>query len=875
MKKHFYAAASCLILCLNSFTGNSQTLIQDRWDTLYANVDYANTTKYLYQHDVLKFGNDLAILCDSGDYYTDGSYLQIFNTSNNALTTVNYPRMYVDKGSNAGAVYSSTTGVNYLFWGTRLNSNVNTNWGLYNYNSQTNAVSSESVNLPLNIHRGVMNLGFYSPATNDDSLTIFAGQSLSSTDSIYIYRKHVNQSGFVNTGVKLPIQLDLITKVFNFNGQMYVAGYSYPYDGQLLKSNDGITFTVETSYSTNYQYEYIVDADVMNNKLYFGTFSGNPGYKIVETPDGTNFTTLVSNTDPRGFASLECFDNTVWYSHYLFMGNKPGPSASTNFYSFDAPSVGYLNMSNNTEIQSCDTLGRSYNDGKTFMLKKVNNRLLMSGNYYYSTQNPGNFIYEFIPPVANFSIPGNTLCANVPYTFNENCTATDSVRWFIDNNFYFSTTNSMNSSFSAGNHTIGLIAISGTQQDTMQYAISAYSIGIQMNPSINGCMNNTIALYPVPIGAVSPLTYTWTCSAALTQTSLSSPTLFVVAAAPATYTYDLLLTDANGCIGGAGNHLLNIFSNTDLNGAVDVASVPLTSGNVILYKYEPVLTQFDSVNYQPLNSSGTFTFTQNDAYTYIIACEPTSNTLQTTYAPSEISWKTATVVSHGCFNNTTQNLSVIPILNIGTGTGVLSGKITEGQGYGARGANVNAPGSPIGGLSIKGGRNPGGNIVAQGRTDGSGGYTLTGLPASGPGEHYFILVDVPGLDTNNTYHRAINTNSMAFTNLDFVVDSAKINPTYYTANVKEIKFEDQMVTIYPNPTNGILHMNFELKQAENISIKLSDINGKMIRTILPSDQYFGTDLKMHTDVSDLKSGVYLMQIRIGDADRTAKIVITH
>jgi hypothetical protein len=868
MKKKIYAVASCFILCLFTNTGRSQTNF-DRWDTVYANVDYVNTATYLYQHDLVKFGNKLAVLCDSGDFSTDGSYLQIFDPSNNSLNTVNFQRLWVDKGSNAGAVYTATTGVDYLYWGTRLNSNINTNWGLYNYNSQTNAVSSESVNLPLNIHIGVLNLGFYSPTTNNDSLTVFVSQKLVSNDSVYIYRKRYDQNGITNTNVKLPILLDQITKVFTFNNEMYIAGYVYPYDGKLLKSNDGITFTVVSGFETTYPSMYIIDADVMNNKLYLGTFDGNPGYKIVETPDGMNYTTLVTNSAARGLSSLKCFDNKVWYSYYLFLGNKPGPTASTNFYADYAPSVGYLNMSTNAEINSVDTLGRSNCDGKTYKLEKLNSKLYIAGNYYYSTGTPGNFIHQFVPPVANFTMTSNTLCANTLYNFNDQSTNADSVRWYLDNQ-NISTGSSITWSFSAGSHTLGLIAISGTQKDSLQYAFNAYTIGISMNPSINGCMNNTIALVPVPIGAVSPLTYTWTCSAALTQTSLSSSTLFVVATAPATYTYDLILTDANGCQSVAGNHLLNIFSNKDITGSVDVSSVPLTAGNVILYKYEPFLTKFDSVTYQALNSSGTFTFAVPDAWTYIIKCEPTSNTLMITYAPSETCWKTATVVTHGCQNNTNQNLSVVPLTNIGTGLGVLSGKITEGPGYAARG--MFAPGNPIGGLNIKGGKNPGGTIVGQGRTNPQGQYTLSGLPASGPGEHYFILVDVPGLDTNHTYHRAITTSSLAFTDLDFVIDSAKINPTN-DVSIKTMIIDDHMVKIYPNPTSEILHVDLELKQAENINVKLFDMNGKLVRTITPD--HFGTELKLNTDVSDLRSGIYMMNIKIGDANRTTKVVITH
>jgi hypothetical protein len=874
MKKNFYAIAFGLILCLQTGILFSQAPIFDRWDTLYANVDYTNTTKYLYQHDLLKFGNNLAIISDSGATATEGSYLQIFNTTSNALTTINYQRLFCDRGVNAGAVHTTTNGVSYLCWGGRHNSNLNSNWGFYTYNSQTNTVTSESVPLPANVHIGVMNLGFFSPSTNDDSVTVFVNEHLANSDSIYIYRKHYAQTGFVNTNVKLPILLDCITKVFTFNNEMFVAGYVFPYSGKLLRSSDGITFTVETNYDSNFPSDYIVDADVMNNKIYFGTFNGNQGYKIVETPDGVNYTTLVTNTNPRGFQSIQCFDNTVWYSYYLFLGNRPSNSSSINSYALYAPSVGYLNMSTFAETTSVDTLGRSNNDGKTFKLKKVNSRLFLSGDYYYANSTPGNFIYEFIPPVANFSVTGNTLCANTPYSYTSQSTNMDSVRWFIDNNFCFSNANNINTTFGAGSHTIGLIAISGTQKDTMQHVINAYGIGIVLNPAFNACMNNLIPMTVSLTSAVNPVTFTWTPQATLVQTTLNSPTCVVTATAAGTYSYNVAVTDANGCTATSNNNLILVGTNKDLSGAVDVASVPVMGGNVILYKYEPILTKFDSVNYQPLNSSGTFTFSQNDAYTYIMACVPTSNTLLITYAPSEISWKTATVVTHGCVNNTIQNISVIPILNIGTGPGVLSGKITEGQGYNNRSANVTAPGNPIGGLTIKGGRNPGGNIVAQGRTDPAGGYTLSGLPANVAGEHYFILVDIPGLDTNHTYHRAITSVSLAYTNLDFIVDSARINPTQDT-KLKEINIDDNVVKIYPNPTNGMITMSFDMKSADPISVKLLDISGKEVKTIIPPGTYFGTNLKMKEDLSLLNAGIYIMNIKIGDADRTTKIVITH
>ncbi|MFO0435024.1 MAG: hypothetical protein ACK5ZT_07225, partial [Sphingobacteriaceae bacterium] len=171
---------------------------------------------------------------------------------------------------------------------------------------------------------------------------------------------------------------------------------------------------------------------------------------------------------------------------------------------------------------------------------------------------------------------------------------------------------------------------------------------------------------------------------------------------------------------------ISVTPSTDITGVVTTSpSVPVT-GSVVIYRYEGPGTLWDYVGFQNINASGNYTFNAVNSGSYIIMCQPVASSLQTTYAPNKISWKGATVFGHGCNVNTNLNIDVQPLTNIGTGPGELSGKITEGVGYGNRGTIV--PGNPIGGLNIKGGKNPGGNIVAQGRTNSSGEYTLSGLP---------------------------------------------------------------------------------------------------------------------------------------------------
>lgn len=857
-------------------TGFSQAPVRDRWDTLHAGVDYLNTTSYLYQTANLPVGNNLVILSDSIDSSTSASYLQYFNTSTNSFSVVNYNRLFGDNGTNGGAAFTTnTTNLSYVFFGPKTYSFGTSYFGLYKYNTLTNVVTSETVGIPANNDYGVENVGFFSPNSNHDSLIIFAHLHLSSDDSIYIYKKHYNQTGILNSNVKLPIKLDKITKVMVFNNTLYVAGYTYPDNGKLLKSNDGLTYTVISNYETNYTNQYIADMDTLSNKLYMGLKSSGQGYDIIETSDGNNFTTIINNTNSFAIRSLKNYRKTIWFSYYSFYGSKhSNGNQNTMALNVDAPYVGYLKFPSNSEQMSIDTLGRFNNVGETFMLQKVNNKLLLSGNYYYqpTSSAPGNFIYQFKPPVANFSVTSNNICLNSPYTYISQSIDADSVRWFKDNNYSASTSTAFPTSFSStGNHIIGLIAISGTQKDTLKYTLNVYSVTVNMNSAINSCINNTTTITPTVPGAIAPISYTWSASPSLTTTSISNSSIAITANASGGYTYNLVVKDVNNCSAYSATGNLTIGSNKDITGAVTVTASPLTSGNVTLYKYEPILTKFDSVTTQPLNALGTFTFSGRDAFTYIIKCEPSDLSLENTYAPSETSWKTAAHVVHGCITNTVQNISVVPLTNIGNGPGILSGKITEGQGYQQRNG-IFAPGAPIGGLSIKGGRNPGGNIVAQGKTNSAGEYTLANMPISSVGETYFILVDVPGLDTNSTYHVAITTSSLQYNSLDFIVDSAKINPTSFVG-VKQFKLNNSRVRVYPNPTNGVVNIDVDLTSPLQIGIKLFDIMGREIETIL-SPTNFSSNQKLKTNLKDINTGVYFLKLKIGDAEQSVKIVIT-
>jgi len=217
------------------------------------------------------------------------------------------------------------------------------------------------------------------------------------------------------------------------------------------------------------------------------------------------------------------------------------------------------------------------------------------------------------------------------------------------------------------------------------------------------------------------------------------------------------------------------------------------------------------------------------------------------------------------------NINVQPIVNLGGGPGVLSGKIVEGVGYAQKGNGILAPGNPIRGVIVKGGRNPGGDIIAQSRTNPNGEYSLTDLPISLTNEEYFILVEIPGLDTNGTHRRSVITGSLQYTGLDFIADSSYIHPVL-NVSLSDLVINNFQVKLYPNPSDGIVKLYYESGKNAEISYSIKDLNG---RIVLSSEmEMYDSVFDKQIDLRNVSDGIYLLQMIVDGNMHTAKLVIS-
>ncbi len=383
--------------------------------------------------------------------------------------------------------------------------------------------------------------------------------------------------------------------------------------------------------------------------------------------------------------------------------------------------------------------------------------------------------------------------------------------------------------------------------------------------------------------AVTGITYQWKASLAGVYVNeglaLNTTSIAVTPTTSTSYYCEIM---CNGTvILNSDTVFVTVKPSTGIYGTVLTSTTVPVAGRVILYKYEPFFTKFDSVAGQNIGSLGDYNFTSFNSGIYIVKAIPALNNLQITYGNSAVNWKTATQITHGCSINDIHNIDVIALSTFTTtGTGSLSGKISEGQGFGHKMNQSMAPttpGNPIGGIVVKGGRNPGGQMFVQTITDPSTGtYTLSGLPDNTAGYSYFILVDIPGLDTNHTYHRVITSLNNNYQGLDFVVDSTKINPIPSSVtSIIETNGLSHDIKIYPNPATNFLTIQYVLERSSDVKIELVDILGKTVRVLLPESKQTSDQYKNTWTLSELKSGLYFLKMTINNSETIVKISITN
>ncbi len=644
------------------------------------------------------------------------------------------------------------------------------------------------------------------------TLTLTDGNSCVRSQTISLTEPPPLSNGYPNSQTICSGQSATLTMV----GSGGVGGYTYSWTGPNLSSNTTASTIASPLSSTTYNFS-VMDANGCTNTSTL-TISVNPLPTLTVSPSSTMLC-------PGGSSTLTASGSATTYSW------NTGATSSSILITPAGTTVYSVTGTNANGCSKTGTVSVTVNPNPVVSATAAT-PVCLGGNLTFVNNSTGAGIYSWSGPSSYASTVANPVIANISYA-------------------------------QAGTYTLtGMNAATGcSASNTLAVTVNASPSLTLAAGSSSLCAGSTFTA-----NSSGALSYTWMPGASTGASQTFTPSASTI--------YTVTGTDAIGC---AGSKTLAITVNplTTISGTATASANPV-AGKVTLYAYEPFLTKFDSITTQATSGTGAYTFTAVPAGSYIVKAIPTASTLQVTYGNSAISWQNAAVINHTCINSSAQNINVMPFTAITAGAGLLSGRITEGQGFGQRAASPYsplAPGNPIGGIIVKGGKNPGGNMFSQTVTGSNGTYTLSGLPLN-TGEDFFVMVDIPGLDTNGTYHRFIVTGNSQYTNLDFVVDSANVNPVPSTTGIHTPEEAAHQISLYPNPAKHQLTVRYTLTESAVVSIALFDLLGHCVQSIAESGkQEAGTHAPV-LNISELKAGIYLSRIRINNFETNTRIFIT-
>jgi len=139
------------------------------------------------------------------------------------------------------------------------------------------------------------------------------------------------------------------------------------------------------------------------------------------------------------------------------------------------------------------------------------------------------------------------------------------------------------------------------------------------------------------------------------------------------------------------------------------------------------------------------------------------------------------------------------------------------------------------------------------------------------------LMDYPlfiAFNKNDSTNQANRDFIKSYGGIGFILDNNSITPEAYADSIKNLlkdritnvesklgKLENVLYEVYPNPSNGIVNLKYDIKNQSEITINLYDMLGRQLKTFSEQKTLPGQYIK-HFETSNLPSGIYFLQIMV-------------
>ena len=96
--------------------------------------------------------------------------------------------------------------------------------------------------------------------------------------------------------------------------------------------------------------------------------------------------------------------------------------------------------------------------------------------------------------------------------------------------------------------------------------------------------------------------------------------------------------------------------------------------------------------------------------------------------------------------------------------------------------------------------------------------------------------------------------------------------TGLTTGIFDFKNEHQELFIYPNPVLDVAYIKYSLEKNETISIFLSDLNGRKLKSIISQKEQSAGAHWAQIKLEDQVSGLYFITLTNGQTTKTIRVI---
>jgi type IX secretion system substrate protein/Big-like domain-containing protein len=358
------------------------------------------------------------------------------------------------------------------------------------------------------------------------------------------------------------------------------------------------------------------------------------------------------------------------------------------------------------------------------------------------------------------------------------------------------------------------------------------------------------------------VSYSWTPS-----TGLSCSTCATTTVNPsATTTFTVTGTDALGC---PNTSTVSVNGNR-ISGFITFGGpTPDTMDmKVWLIQFDPSdssITALDSTITCNVDSIGYYEFDGKPAGTYLAKAKliygnvPGATGYVPTYSLSTPNWYSGATVAHTSGSDSLHMNMIYGI--VPTGPGFISGFVYSGAGKGT------SSGIPVPGMLVQLHDNSS-NALTYTYTDMSGAYSFSGLGYN----DYVIYPEDYDYNTVASATISLSSSHPVATAVDFkqFINSRIIVPFTAPSSVATVSNTDA-ISVYPNPTNGLLNIQWQNLVQGNANVTITDILGREVsKTNLSIDDASG---KKQINVNELKDGIYEVSVQSGTIYFSCKLMV--